>query len=77
VLLGALMVVAVPVYWMNPCDMFENADFYACIEQKYPEKYYFEMVPEMAQQPQHQYLPVYFGNICLRFLPVSSLRFFI
>jgi mediator of RNA polymerase II transcription subunit 23 len=59
--------------------MFENVDFFrfAGIEQKYPEKYYFEMVPEMAQQPQHQYLPVYFGNICLRFLPVSSLETFL
>jgi len=28
------------------------------------------MIPEMAEQPQHQYLPVYFGNVCLRFLPV-------
>jgi len=45
--------------------------------QKFPEKYFYEMIPEMAEQPHHQYLPVYFGNVCLRFLPVlkSTLLF--
>lgn len=38
--------------------------------QKYPEKYYFESA-DVAQQT--QYLPVYFGNVCLRFLPVFDI----
>ena len=44
--------------------------------QKYPEKLYFEGLAEQVNPPvqtQHQYLPIYFGNVCLRFLPVFDI----
>lgn len=41
---------------------------------KYPEKFYFEGLQDLsAQSTQHTYLPVYFGNVCLRFLPVMDI----
>ncbi|XP_023222818.1 mediator of RNA polymerase II transcription subunit 23-like [Centruroides sculpturatus] len=43
---------------------------------KYPEKFYFEGLQDLsAQSSQHTYLPVYFGNVCLRFLPVSYFHY--
>lgn len=44
--------------------------------QKYPEKLYFEGLAEQVNPPmqlQSQYLPIYFGNVCLRFLPVFDI----
>ncbi|KAM9839926.1 mediator of RNA polymerase II transcription subunit 23 isoform 3-T3 [Aulostomus maculatus] len=44
--------------------------------QKYPEKLYFEGLADQVNPPmhlQHQYLPIYFGNVCLRFLPVFDI----
>ena len=45
--------------------------------QSYPERFYFEGLLEsagaLASAPTVQYLPIYFGNVCLRFLPVSAL----
>lgn len=44
--------------------------------QKYPEKLYFEGLAEQVSPPlqlQTQYLPIYFGNVCLRFLPVFDI----
>ncbi|CAN7945661.1 unnamed protein product, partial [Ixodes pacificus] len=42
--------------------------------QKYQEKFYFEGLQDLSgQSQQHTYLPVYFGNICLRFLPVMDI----
>ncbi|OQR66851.1 mediator of RNA polymerase II transcription subunit 23-like [Tropilaelaps mercedesae] len=40
-------------------------------QRKYPEKFYWENLPDSSQP--HHYLPVYFGNICLRFLPVMDI----
>ncbi|XP_064196166.1 mediator of RNA polymerase II transcription subunit 23 [Anguilla rostrata] len=43
---------------------------------KYPEKLYFEGLAEQVNPPlqlQSQYLPIYFGNVCLRFLPVFDI----
>lgn len=41
---------------------------------KFPEKFFYETQAEHAgQSAQHQYLPVYFGNVCLRFLPVFDI----
>ncbi|XP_041358001.1 mediator of RNA polymerase II transcription subunit 23-like [Gigantopelta aegis] len=37
---------------------------------KYPEKFYYEGIQDLNNPIHHQYLPVYFGNVCLRFLPV-------
>ncbi|KAK7100374.1 mediator of RNA polymerase II transcription subunit 23-like isoform X2 [Littorina saxatilis] len=36
----------------------------------YPEKFYYEGIQDLQMPIQHQYLPVYFGNVCLRFIPV-------
>lgn len=44
--------------------------------QKYPEKLYFEGLAEQVNPPmqlQPQYMPIYFGNVCLRFLPVFDI----
>lgn len=45
-----------------------------CFFQSYPERFYFEGLLESAggSVPTVQYLPIYFGNVCLRFLPVSA-----
>ena len=45
-----------------------------CFFQSYPERFYFEGLLEFAgaSVPTVQYLPIYFGNVCLRFLPVSA-----
>ncbi|XP_068198883.1 mediator of RNA polymerase II transcription subunit 23 isoform X3 [Antennarius striatus] len=43
---------------------------------KYPEKLYFEGLADEVNPPmqlQPQYLPIYFGNVCLRFLPVFDI----
>ncbi|KAM5229165.1 mediator of RNA polymerase II transcription subunit 23 isoform 5-T5 [Ctenodactylus gundi] len=43
---------------------------------KYPEKLYFEGLAEQVDPPvqiQSSYLPIYFGNVCLRFLPVFDI----
>lgn len=48
-------------------------DKHMAFHKKFPEKYYFEGVVDMTQQQQPQYLPIYFGNICLRFLPVFDI----
>uniref|UniRef100_UPI003AAF8F85 mediator of RNA polymerase II transcription subunit 23 isoform X7 n=1 Tax=Centroberyx gerrardi TaxID=166262 RepID=UPI003AAF8F85 len=43
---------------------------------KYPEKLYFEGLADQVNPPmqlQSQYLPIYFGNVCLRFLPVFDI----
>ncbi|KAI1287629.1 Mediator of RNA polymerase II transcription subunit 23 [Halotydeus destructor] len=40
---------------------------------KYPEKFYFENLSDIGQGSQHSYLPVYFSNVCLRFLPVMDI----
>lgn len=43
----------------------------------YPERFYFEGLLEsagaLASAPTVQYLPIYFGNVCLRFLPVFDI----
>ncbi len=39
--------------------------------QKFPERFYFEGLQDMSTQSQHQYLPIYFGNVCLRFIPIG------
>ncbi|KFM78814.1 Mediator of RNA polymerase II transcription subunit 23, partial [Stegodyphus mimosarum] len=40
----------------------------------YQEKFYFEGLHDLnTQSSQHTYLPVYFGNVCLRFLPVMDI----
>ncbi|XP_015787237.1 mediator of RNA polymerase II transcription subunit 23 [Tetranychus urticae] len=44
------------------------------LHRKYPEKFYFEGLADISgQNMQHSYLPTYFSNICLRFIPVLDL----
>ena len=57
--------------------MFSSFEFFSSrltfTSQTYPERFYFEGLLESAgtSVPTVQYLPIYFGNVCLRFLPVS------
>ncbi|CAG5128947.1 unnamed protein product, partial [Candidula unifasciata] len=48
-------------------------DVHMAFHKKYPEKFYYEGTQDLNNPIQHQYLPVYFGNVCLRFLPVFDL----
>ena len=52
--------------WVSDCG-------YVFVFQSYPERFYFEGLLESAgaSVPTVHYLPIYFGNVCLRFLPVS------
>lgn len=57
-----------PEHWKHS-DWHEK---HQSFQQKHPEKFYTEFLPEIAgQQPQHH--PVYFSNVCLRFLPVLDI----
>ncbi|RWS25047.1 Mediator of RNA polymerase II transcription subunit 23-like protein, partial [Leptotrombidium deliense] len=41
---------------------------------KYPEKFYFEHFQDISGQSiQHTYFPIYFSNVCLRFIPVLDI----
>ena len=57
--------------------VFSSFEFFSSrltfTSQTYPERFYFEGLLESAgtSVPTVQYLPIYFGNVCLRFLPVS------
>lgn len=61
----------------NPLLIKRGFDFVGFLSlQKYPEKLYFEGLAEQVNPPvqiQPQYLPIYFGNVCLRFLPVFDI----
>ncbi|XP_012943009.1 mediator of RNA polymerase II transcription subunit 23 [Aplysia californica] len=48
-------------------------EIHMAFHKKYPEKFYYEGPPDLSNPVQHQYLPVYFGNVCLRFIPVLDL----
>ncbi|TRY84462.1 hypothetical protein DNTS_035817 [Danionella cerebrum] len=61
-----------PEHWLQSDWHSKHMSYH----KKYPEKLYFEGLaeqvnPPVAQQP--QYLPIYFGNVCLRFLPVFDI----
>ncbi|ESO86009.1 hypothetical protein LOTGIDRAFT_167513 [Lottia gigantea] len=55
-----------PEHWQSTNCHEKHMNFH----RTYPEKFYFEGIQDMNSPIQHQYLPVYFGNVCLRFLPV-------
>ncbi|KAL5016931.1 hypothetical protein ScPMuIL_006520 [Solemya velum] len=40
---------------------------------KHQEKFYYEAMQDPNSPIQHQYLPMYFGNLCLRFIPVLDI----
>ncbi|KAK0059322.1 mediator of RNA polymerase II transcription subunit 23-like isoform X2 [Biomphalaria pfeifferi] len=48
-------------------------DIHMNFHKKYPEKFYYEGTQDLNNTLQHQYLPVYFGNVCLRFIPVLDI----
>ena len=58
----------------SPCHWEENNwhEKHMAFHRKFPEKFYYEGLLQDGNTPSNfQYLPIYFGNVCLRFLPVS------
>ncbi|KAG5276965.1 hypothetical protein AALO_G00111930 [Alosa alosa] len=61
-----------PEHWLQSDWHTKHMSYH----KKYPEKLYFEGLAEQVSPPmplQPQYLPIYFGNVCLRFLPVFDI----
>ncbi|XP_070556294.1 mediator of RNA polymerase II transcription subunit 23-like isoform X2 [Ptychodera flava] len=61
-----------PEHWLQTDWHTKHMAFH----RKYPEKFYFEGLQDYCgyvNQTTHQYLPIYFGNVCLRFLPVFDI----
>ncbi|MGH0134284.1 UNVERIFIED_CONTAM: hypothetical protein FKN15_009540 [Acipenser sinensis] len=61
-----------PEHWMQNDWHTKHMNYH----KKYPEKLYFEGLAEQVSPPlqiEPQYLPIYFGNVCLRFLPVFDI----
>eukprot|EP00794_Sanderia_malayensis_P004577 gene4577-5179_t len=60
-----------PDHWKQTDWLKKHCAFHA----DFPEKLYFEGLYEAndLKPPQATYLPIYFGNVCLRFLPVFDI----
>ncbi|XP_036942158.1 mediator of RNA polymerase II transcription subunit 23 isoform X1 [Acanthopagrus latus] len=61
-----------PEHWLQSDWHTKHMSYH----KKYPEKLYFEGLADQVNPPmqlQPQYLPIYFGNVCLRFLPVFDI----
>ncbi|KAK3090128.1 hypothetical protein FSP39_009382 [Pinctada imbricata] len=58
-----------PEHWLQSNWHEKHMAFH----RKYPEKFYYEGIQDLNSPIQHQYLPIYFGNVCLRFLPVLDI----
>ncbi|KAL4235920.1 Mediator of RNA polymerase II transcription subunit 23 [Mactra antiquata] len=58
-----------PDHWMQSNWHEKHMNFH----KSYPEKFFYEGIQDLNSPIQHQYLPVYFGNICLRFIPVLDI----
>ncbi|XP_044532922.1 mediator of RNA polymerase II transcription subunit 23 isoform X7 [Gracilinanus agilis] len=61
-----------PEHWLQNDWHTKHMNYH----KKYPEKLYFEGLAEQVNPPvqiQLPYLPIYFGNVCLRFLPVFDI----
>uniref|UniRef100_A0A3Q4I764 Mediator of RNA polymerase II transcription subunit 23 n=1 Tax=Neolamprologus brichardi TaxID=32507 RepID=A0A3Q4I764_NEOBR len=61
-----------PEHWLQNDWHSKHMNYH----KKYPEKLYFEGLADQVNPPmqlQPQYLPIYFGNVCLRFLPVFDI----
>ncbi|KAJ8305857.1 hypothetical protein KUTeg_016402 [Tegillarca granosa] len=54
-----------PEHWLQNNWHEKHMTFH----RKYSEKFYYEGIQDLNSPIQHQYLPVYFGNVCLRFIP--------
>ena len=48
-------------------------EIHMAFHKKYQERFFYEGPQDLSNPAQHQYLPVYFGNVCLRFIPVLDL----
>ncbi|XP_074643703.1 mediator of RNA polymerase II transcription subunit 23-like [Tubulanus polymorphus] len=57
-----------PEHWM----MNNWHDKHMAFHRKFPERFYHESMSDISTQA-NQMLPVYFGNVCLRFLPVFDI----
>eukprot|EP00058_Branchiostoma_floridae_P008048 XP_002593536.1 hypothetical protein BRAFLDRAFT_88529 [Branchiostoma floridae] len=61
-----------PEHWLQTDWHSRHMNFH----RRHPEKFYFEGLQELASGSQtsaQPYLPIYFGNVCLRFLPVFDI----
>ena len=58
-----------PEHWKHS-DWHEK---HQAFQQKYPEKFFFDYLQDINGQQQHSYHPMYFSNVCLRFLPVMDI----
>ncbi|KAL3868089.1 hypothetical protein ACJMK2_040926 [Sinanodonta woodiana] len=58
-----------PEHWLQSSWHDKHMAFH----KKYPEKFFYEGIQDLNCPIQHQYLPVYFGNVCLRFIPVLDI----
>ncbi|KAH3697073.1 hypothetical protein DPMN_084558 [Dreissena polymorpha] len=58
-----------PDHWLQSNWHEKHMNFHKA----YPEKFFYEGIQDLNSPIQHQYLPVYFGNICLRFIPVLDI----
>lgn len=58
-----------PEHWLQS----DWHDRHMAFHRKHPEKFYYEGIQDLNSPIQHQYLPVYFGNVCLRFIPVLDI----
>ena len=56
-------------HWLQ-CNWHEK---HMSFHKTYPEKFFYEGIQDLNNPIQHQYLPVYFGNVCLRFIPVLDI----
>ncbi|KAF8792022.1 Mediator of RNA polymerase II transcription like protein [Argiope bruennichi] len=62
------------VMFVNSPEHWKQSDWHEkhlMFHRIYQEKFYFEGLHDLNAQ--HTYLPVYFGNVCLRFLPVMDI----
>ncbi|XP_062520467.1 mediator of RNA polymerase II transcription subunit 23-like [Corticium candelabrum] len=58
-----------PEYWLQSDWHMKHVTFH----QNHPELIYFEGIQDRAAHSQKTYLPIYYGNVCLRFLPVFDI----
>lgn len=58
-----------PDHWLQSNWHEKHMNFH----KSFPERFFYEGIQDLNSPVQHQYLPVYFGNICLRFIPVLDI----
>lgn len=60
-----------PEHWNTPNFYTNHVEFH----RKFPEKFIFDEIQQQTQNfgDNYQPLPIYFGNVCLRFIPVFDI----